>query len=155
MRSHLKPVSFHTSDLQEDMGLVPDGGGSLAVLLRKEFRIHAPDDVGIVRLPVGTALVSQTEVDNLHHAVGQHLHGPVLGSELRLGVSLFLGRERVEEDFGPYADRVRGEINAWLGAQTNFVFWPDVMEMPESPKGFFAGVVRSWASVHLPRMALH
>lgn len=155
MRPHLKPASFHTSDLQKDMGLVPDGGGSLAVLLRKEFRIHARDDVGIVRLPAGTALVSQTEVDDLHDAVGQHLHGPVLGSELRLGVSLFLGRERVEEDFGPYADRVRGEINAWLGAQTNFVFWPDVMEMPESPKGFYAGVVRSWTSVHFPRMALH
>jgi hypothetical protein len=137
------------------MGLVPDGGGSLAVLLRKEFRIHAPDGVGIVRLPAGTALVRQTDMDDLHDAVGQHLQGPVLGSELRLGVSLFLGRERVEEDFGPYANSVRREINAWLGAQTNFVFWPDVMEMPESPKGFFAGVVRSWASVHLPRLALH
>ena len=57
LRPQLKPVSLHTSDLQEVMGLVPDGGGSLAVLLRKEFRIHAPDDVGIVRLPVGTALV--------------------------------------------------------------------------------------------------
>ncbi|MBX3477665.1 MAG: hypothetical protein KF910_08660 [Brevundimonas sp.] len=137
------------------MSLVPDGGGSLAVVLRNEFRIHAPGDVGIVRLPAGTALVRQIEVDDLQGAVCQHLHGPVLGSELRLGVSLFLGREGVEEDFGPYADRVRGEINAWLGAQTNFVFWPDVMKMPESPKGFFAGVVRSWALVHLPRMALH
>jgi hypothetical protein len=135
--------------------LVPDGGGSLAVVLRDEFRIHAPDDGGIVRLPSGTALILQTSLMDMREAVIQHLHGPVLGSELRLGVSLLLGRERVEEDLGPYADRVRGEINAWLGAQTIFQFWPDLMEMPEMPRGFFAGVVKSWTAVHLGRIALH
>lgn len=151
----VEPVSILTSTLQQSMRDVPDGAGSLAVVLRSAFRIRAPDDSESIRLPQGTALVRQTNLPALSAAVQQHLNGPVLGSELRLGVSLFLGRERVSEDFGPNADRVRGDIDAWLGAKTTFVFWPTVMEMPEMPKGFFAGVVRSWASVHLRQTALH
>jgi hypothetical protein len=150
-----EPVSIQTSDLQDDADLIPTGGGSFAVLLRKEFRIHAPGDYGIVRLTPGTALIRQTNVADLRTEVLQHLDGPVLGSELRLGVSLFLGREEVEVDFGPYAERVRAEINAWLGAQTTFVLWPGVLEMPGGPRGFFAGLVGSWVSLRTPRMALH
>lgn len=155
MTMTVEPMSIFTSVLQQDMGYVPDGAGSLAVVLRSEFRIHAPDDRDSIRLPPGTSLVHQTNLPDLSEAVTQHLDGPVLGSELCLGVSLFLGQDRVSEDFGPHADRVRGEIDAWLGAKTTFVFWPDVMDMTEMPGSFFAGVVRSWASVHLRPAALH
>lgn len=148
-------VSIQTSDLQDDVDLIPTGGGSFAVLLRNEIRIHAPRGYGMVRLTAGTPLVRQTNVDDLHSAVLQHLQGPVVGSDLRLGVSLFLGHEQVEVDFGPYADRVRAEINAWLGAQTTLMLWPGVLEMPDSPRGFFAGLVGSWVSLRTRQMALH
>lgn len=155
MIAFAETVSIQTSDLQDDADLIPTGGGSFAVLLRNEIRLHAPRGYGMVRLTAGTPLVRHPNVDDLHSAVLQHLQGPVLGSDLRLGVLLFLGHEKVKVDFGPYADRVGAEINAWLGAQTTFKLWPDVLEMPVSPSGFFAGLVGSWVSLRTPQMALH
>lgn len=140
-------VSFHTHCLQEDASLVPPGPGAFAAILRAEFRIHGPDNVGVIRLPAGTPLLGSAHVDSLSNAVHDHLHGAITGSDLRLGVALFIGHEPREGFDHPLASVVRDDINGWLGANTAFVFWPGPSGKA-APKGdgFFAGVARSWAA---------
>lgn len=140
-------VSFHTHCLQEDAALVPHGPGAFAAILRIEFRIHGPGDVGVISLPAGTPLLGSAYVDSLSRAVHGHLHGDITDSDLRLGVALFIGREPGEGIDHPFEDIIRAEIDGWLGANTAFVFWPDASGVADARvDGFFAGVARSWAS---------
>lgn len=145
--SNAPVVSFHTYCLQEDPSLVPPGSGAFAAILRSEFRIHGPGDVGVISLPAGTPLLGAAHVDSLSNAVRGHLHGDITASDLRLGVAMLIGRAPAEGIGHPFEAIVRAEIDGWLGANTAFVFWPRVSGVAD-PKadGFFAGVTRSWAS---------
>lgn len=140
-------VSFHTHCLQEDPSLVPPGPGAFAAILRSEFRIHGPGDVGVISLPAGTPLLGSAHVDSLSNAVHRHLHGDIAASDLRLGVAMFIGREPAEGIDHPFEAIIRAEIDGWLGANTAFVFWPGASGVAHAKTdGFFAGVTRSWAS---------
>lgn len=140
-------VSFHTHCLQEDASLVPPGPGAFAAILRAEFRIHGPADVGMICLPAGTPLLGSAHVDSLSDAVHGHLYGTITDSDLRLGVALFIGHEPHEGFDHPLASVVRDDIDGWLGANTAFVFWPGSAgkAVPKSD-GVFAGIARSWAT---------
>ncbi len=149
-------ASYHTSCLQDDMAVVPRGPGAFAVVLRSEFRIHSPYDAEAICLPVGTPLLGRAQVDSLSDEVHRHLHGSIAGSDLRLGVALFLGHNPEEGDDGLSAAIVRASINNWLGANTAFFFWPRTgTSAPVEQDGFFAGVARSWASRIGAKPALH
>ena len=140
-------VSFHTHCLQEDLSLVPPGPGAFAAILRTEFRIHGPGEVGVISLPPGTPLLGSGHVDSLSSAVHGHLHGDITASDLRLGVAMFIGREPAEGIDHPFEAIIRAEIDGWLGANTAFVFWPRISGVADAKAdGFFAGVTRSWAS---------
>lgn len=149
-------VSFHTHCLQEDATLVPSGPGAFAAILRNEFRIHGPGDVGVISLPAGTPLLGSAHVDSLSNAVHGHLHGDIMASDLRLGVAMFIGREPAEGIGHPFEATIRAEIDSWLGANTAFVFWPGTIgESEAKTDGFFAGVVLSWASTNGQMAADH
>lgn len=127
--------------------MVPPGPGAFATILRAEFRIHGPADVGTIRLPAGTPLLGSAHVDSLTNAVHGHLYGAITDSDLRLGVALFIGHEPREGFDHPLASVVRDDIDVWLGANTAFIFWPGPADkaVPKSD-GVFAGIARSWAT---------
>ncbi|KIC55950.1 hypothetical protein RM53_14020 [Brevundimonas nasdae] len=140
-------VSFHTHCLQEDSSLVPQGPGAFAAILRTEYRIHGPGNVEVMSLPPGTPLWGSAHVDSLSSAVHGHLHGDITVSDLRLGVAILIGREPAEGIDHPFEAIIRAEIDGWLGANTAFVFWPRVRSVGDAQAdGFFASVIRSWAS---------
>jgi len=147
-QSPRKPVySYHTNCLQDDMAVVPPGPGAFAVVLRSEFRIQSPYDAEVICLPAGTPLLGLAQVESLSDAVRLHLYGSSAGSDLRLGVALFLGHDPALGSDHPSADAVCADIDRWLGENTAFIFWPcrgDTAGINQ--EGFFAGVARSWAS---------
>ncbi|MFC0634694.1 hypothetical protein [Brevundimonas balnearis] len=149
-------ISFHTHCLQDDATLVPNGPGAFAAILRSEFRIHERGDVGVFSLPAGTPLLGSAHVDSISRAVHSHLHGDVTESDLRLGVSLFIGREPEEAISRPFEALIRAEIDGWLGANTAFVFWLGAAGVAEAEtEGFFAGAARSWMSQTGQRFNVH
>lgn len=127
--------------------MVPPGPGAFVAILRAEFCIHGPHDVGVIRLPAGTPLLGSPHVDSLRSAVHDHLYGAITGSDLRLGVAVFIGHEPQEGFDNPLTSVVRDEIDGWLGANTAFVFWPGPSSkgVPQVD-GFFAGIARAWAA---------
>lgn len=140
-------ISFHTHCLQDDGSLLPSGPGAFAAVLRSEFRIHGFDDVGTIRLPAGTPLVGSPHVESLSDAVHGHLYGAIIDSDLRLGITVFIGREPREGFDHPLASVIRDEIDGWLGANTAFLFWPGPPgQAVPKVDGFFAGISRSWAA---------
>lgn len=140
-------VSFHTHCLQEDATLVPPGSGAFAAILRTQWRIFGPSDVGVICLPAGTPLLGAGYVDSLSNAVHGHLHGDITASDLRLGVAMLIGREPAEGTDHPSEVIIRAEIDGWLGANTAFIFWPRIRGVDDAQAdGFFSGVTRSWAS---------
>lgn len=140
-------IMYHSSCLQNDIAMVPPGPGAFAVVLRNEFRIHSPYDDEEIYLPAGTPLLGQAQVDSLGDAVNRHLHGSIAGSDLRLGVALFLGHDPDESVDHPLAAKVRADIESWLGVNTAFVFWPRTgSPVGVNEDGLFSGMARSWAS---------
>lgn len=138
-----KPVvSYHTHCLQDDAALAPPGPGAFAVILRNEFRVNSPHDAQVMCLSAGTPLLGQAQVDNLSEAVHQHLDGSIAGSDLRMGVALFLGHDPDQR-----MDDSRVAIDTWLGTNTAFVFWPRSDGVAKAAQdGFFAGIAEAWAS---------
>lgn len=141
---------FHAPRLRNEE--IAPGPGELIVYLREAIQIegrHA-ELAEPVRLWLQPGAILHAEVDlaSVRDAVGQHLSGTSIRSEVRFGVAVLLGLEPAMRNMTPLSPGHERQIDDWLDRHAAFAFqMRDAEDSPvlgAAPVGLFNGMMRSW-----------